>query len=691
MNLLDRIAYDTGGYTVQEILSSFCNKIKEIIDLVNKNEEVCDEARTIIENIRNEVVPELVNDIMKELQDKGYFDTLVNVTLIEQLRTELTTLLNQAITDYTTRLDNIDSQLDNIATINTTLENFQGETIKVVGVHNALKKGELSTDNPVVDKAKYSILLNGLENVTIDFARDSKLLINLNITENPNAILMYKCKNVIIKNLFVEGINHELLTEHQLTQGNGVYMVECENCKVENSRFKNTSGGVYILNSTDCLINKCLHEIRTEMQVYSPNKKSTGSYIITQSNNCIVMNSDSYGGTGDGNIFLSGGNGQDNCKVINCNVYNYTKGDTTKNINFKSAQGICVDGTNTNCVVQDCYVYGFAIGIDVKNFAYSTTVKNNICVSNEIGVAFRPGDQGLNNPDIFSGKILGNTINPNGGNGLNQLYPPYSNMTQLNNPIGIMLHEALDMLVDSNVIENSPSVISDFYGLVVFNDKAYNTDKNQQGISITNNQFNNASSKWTLLSKNTKPCIYMRCVNTLGVVKIQNNMFVPYFDNETDVEKIIDINYKASVLKISGNTFSKYKSLSHAISVDGALRCSISNNQFDNNSGVIQTSAPTVIDNNTISGQLWNTTQPLISLVGSSYFIINGNHYIAPSDGVETSFIKSTDINAKVSVIANTLFLRGVAPSDAIKINSANKILKNNVGSNAGGTIVDID
>ena len=108
MKLLDRIAYDSGGYTVQEILSSFCKKILEIIDLVNKNEEVCDEAHTIIENIRNEVVPELVNDIMKEMQDNGYFDSLVNVTLIEQLRTELTTLLNDAITDYTTKLDNFD-------------------------------------------------------------------------------------------------------------------------------------------------------------------------------------------------------------------------------------------------------------------------------------------------------------------------------------------------------------------------------------------------------------------------------------------------------------------------------------------------------------------------------------------------------------------------------------------------------
>ena len=114
MNLLDRIAYDTGGYTVQEILSSFCKKILEIVDLVNKNEEVCDESRTIIENIRNEVVPDLVEDIMKELQDSGYFDSLVNVTLIDQLRIELTDLLNQTITEHTTRLDNFGSQLEQI-------------------------------------------------------------------------------------------------------------------------------------------------------------------------------------------------------------------------------------------------------------------------------------------------------------------------------------------------------------------------------------------------------------------------------------------------------------------------------------------------------------------------------------------------------------------------------------------------
>ena len=124
MNLLDRLAYDSGGYTVQEILSSFCKKILEIIDLVNKNEEVCDEAHTLIENIRNEVVPDLVDDIMEELQDNGYFDSLVNVTLIEQLRTELTTLLNNTITDYTSRLDTQLEQKADLTYVDTKIGNM---------------------------------------------------------------------------------------------------------------------------------------------------------------------------------------------------------------------------------------------------------------------------------------------------------------------------------------------------------------------------------------------------------------------------------------------------------------------------------------------------------------------------------------------------------------------------------------
>ena len=147
MNLLDRISYDTGGYTVQEILSSFCNKILEIIDLVNKNEKVCNEANTIIENIRNEVVPDLVDDLIKEMKDNRYFDNLVNVTLIEQIRTELTTLLNNTITHFTSRLDNTDLQLADI--VREVKEDYYKKDSVNSMVNNKVTKGEARENTDV--------------------------------------------------------------------------------------------------------------------------------------------------------------------------------------------------------------------------------------------------------------------------------------------------------------------------------------------------------------------------------------------------------------------------------------------------------------------------------------------------------------------------------------------------------------
>ena len=184
MNLLDRMslnkmAYDTGGYTVQEILSSFSKKILEIIDLVNKNEEVCNEAHTIVENIRNELVPPIVEDIIKDLQDNGYFDSLVNVTLIEQLRTELTTLLNDAITDYTTRLDNFDSQLENITTYTNAKTYANNNNITINKAINLLIQNNIPCYVPNIDvDITESITLNK-DNYT--FKCDGHLKTNLDI------------------------------------------------------------------------------------------------------------------------------------------------------------------------------------------------------------------------------------------------------------------------------------------------------------------------------------------------------------------------------------------------------------------------------------------------------------------------------------------------------------------------------
>ena len=205
MNLLDRMAYDTGGYTVQEILSSFCKKILEIIDLVNKNEEVCDEVHAIIENIRNEVVPELVDDIMKELQDDGYFDSLVNVTLIENLRTELTTLLNEAITDFTTRLDNNDTLIaDKFLEIQnyleTQLNTLRNKTNIIMSVKEFGAKGDgVSDDTEAINDCilhcithgKTVYFPNGKYKVNSNLYQGYRNFPNVNISilgESPNLV-----------------------------------------------------------------------------------------------------------------------------------------------------------------------------------------------------------------------------------------------------------------------------------------------------------------------------------------------------------------------------------------------------------------------------------------------------------------------------------------------------------------------
>ena len=162
-------------YTVQEILSSFCKKIIEIIDLVNKNEEVCNGTHTIIENIRNEVVPDLVDDIMKEMQDNRYFDKLVNVTLFKHLRTELTTLLNDTITDYTTKLNNFDSQLGSKASKEET-QNIQQQVNNLVLASDGTQNGEV-----VQSRGSYSVLNDRLT----DYDYKIKGIINNNnIFEN---------------------------------------------------------------------------------------------------------------------------------------------------------------------------------------------------------------------------------------------------------------------------------------------------------------------------------------------------------------------------------------------------------------------------------------------------------------------------------------------------------------------------
>ena len=108
----------------------------------------------------------LKRELLNQLEDKkvsnsiGDFDSSVIDTLIENLRTELTTLLNNAITDFTNRLDNIDSQLvtteHQLELLNGVTPFYEnknvivkkdGDIVTITGVINNVKDGEVTIGN----------------------------------------------------------------------------------------------------------------------------------------------------------------------------------------------------------------------------------------------------------------------------------------------------------------------------------------------------------------------------------------------------------------------------------------------------------------------------------------------------------------------------------------------------------------
>ena len=379
MNLLDRIAYDTGGYTVQEILSSFCKKILEIIDLVNKNEDVCNEAKTIIENFRYEVVPELVDDIMKELQDSGYFDDLVNVTLIEQLRTELTTLLNNAITDYTTKLDKIDTQLDtimiNIKDYGAKGDGLTDDTQAIQNAINSLNGGTLLIPNGIymirgskTDNNDYSedIIANevlGLKlksNITIKFESEKAILKMIPNNASTCTILnLQECENVTIQGGTLDG-NKDNQILHEVTtpsgQNEGYWNDQWRTCVLIYGYNKNiTFKGTNFINSVgDGVMG----------HTFNINKLPTN----------VIVDSCYFDTIGRSGVHCGGGK---NYVVTNCKFENINK--SISNTCKISAIGVDIEANHIyleQVLVDNC------IFDNVENGVLANYCKNSVIISN---------------------------------------------------------------------------------------------------------------------------------------------------------------------------------------------------------------------------------------------------------------------------------------------------------------------
>ena len=92
--------YNSTGYTTQEILTSFYNKILEIIDLVNENELTCEEAKNLLTEIKEELLPIEVKKILDEYVADGTLEKLINIDKLNTLKQEMIDYHNRIVLAY---------------------------------------------------------------------------------------------------------------------------------------------------------------------------------------------------------------------------------------------------------------------------------------------------------------------------------------------------------------------------------------------------------------------------------------------------------------------------------------------------------------------------------------------------------------------------------------------------------------
>lgn len=651
------------------------NRYTPIIDGEHNNTKAYD-SLVIVTYQGNSYTSKKKVPIGVDITNKTYWECTGNYNAqIEQYR--------QDVFGYGQQLDDYNLKVEDITKIKTSLTDLTGESIKIKGLFTAINNGDITTTNPIVAKCKYFILIENVNDKTIDFSGDSVISLDTSTGQNPNVIVLNNCKNVKIKNMKVYGINQDLITERDLTNGNSIYMNNCYNCSVENSYFYNTVGGVYILNSDNCFAKNCVHEVSDEMQQKITIKKTNSSFVLCQCKNSFITDCVSYGSMGDSNFFLNGGTGQNNCYMVNCKAYGYDRKDLNKTIVFVEGQAFAVDGSNNSCKISDCYAYGFAYGIDVKNYSNGTMVVNNIIKNSQVGICVRPGDQGLNNPDTFSCMIESNQINPNGGNGIVINLPSYSTLTQESVPIGIMVHDGYGVKISNNVIENDTNVgRKDFIHVGVYMEKNYATDKNQQGIIISDNRLSAMNTKYNQTGSSVKHMIVVKGKNVSGNLTIENNHFTPFFDNSIDIENVIFIATTSYIVNVIGNKFTRIKG-SVAIDIDCCILLNFNNNQFDLHSGILKVGSLVTycnVTNNISWQQSSNVNNKIYELLSNGDIIFNDNKYYGRS-GVENNFLTISSSTCR-AIVQNNIIMGGyVLTGNMLSISTSNKIVTNNNGA----------
>ena len=391
-------------------------------------------------------MPELVDDIMKEMQDSGYFDSLVNVTLIENLRTELTTLLNDTITDYTNRLDNFNSELDTKVSypildneVGVTNITYEYGNVKRYGAIGEISKEDNTTSFQNAIDSAYACGFNvyvpmGIYNILSTLYLPSRISIKGEITTKyvydyvykPNdfrgSLIISKCdylfkpKNVNSYNIQETQLNMKEIMFLNRTLGSYHKTVLFKNMNLKSSNLENVSTLDYSIVLMGWLsgvttIKNCNFQGINNHFIYSL-KEAPNSLIdelMLSDNPCLV---DSY--------------------ILNS--YINGKGNETGAILFKG-QGIAHSTISNNFIDYAKEV-----------FRFTASNKTSIISNNTFDVCYR----------IFKGKVNSLNINGNSFNNCRYNSSYWMHLTDeemINNEWGVL--EPDPGFTDTNVSNNS--------------------------------------------------------------------------------------------------------------------------------------------------------------------------------------------------------------------------------------------
>jgi hypothetical protein len=414
----------------------------------------------------------------------------------------------------------------------------------------------------------YAFLIEGKSNIRIVFGKNAKIVFNLDDALKHNVFVVKDCENIEIIGVKGEGIGTTLT--HDLYNAAVVLITNSKNVLVENSWSHNVGHNTIALQSRNVKIKNGF--------AYRDTTLNTGAWFgLYASHNSIISGCVSYGGTGDGDLGIFGGDSL-RCIIEDCYAFNYYYGDTTRTIVSTGAQGLYVDSGGRDCIVRNNYLYGYYYGIDIKTNSENTLVQGNIVERCMVAITGRlgEGNQTLNNL-----MVKDNIIKPNGGNGR-----PSFNINGITVPIGVFLQDCYGASIDGNLFANSVDINAqaDFVSILQVLPSNV-TDGYQVPTNIVNNQFNFENRSGALKGSSIKEAIILQGTSS-GIifnVNITNNSFDLYYGGT--YPNIIKATYVQN-LKISNNNFSEEKG-DYCIYLDTCRGVSIQNNNWRMHNGLV--------------------------------------------------------------------------------------------------------